>query len=506
MQASLQKLQAVAVSAVSALLISTSVSADVWVFEPSLILDQRIDDNYFLTTTGDGSLSATRAVAELGLNRESQTYAIRGLVRADVLLIANTDVVEEDLDYNQIGIFDVRKRTERSRYGFELQYKLDTPSRDIAADISSDQSIAEDTGLLVTQSLTSNVARREISFEPSFEYDVTRRLQFDADAKYTTTEHDLPSAQNVIYERYLFEFARLPDSSPNDVPLPFNQVTLDDINGGVVTPNGELDDFSEAELDLGLRFKLSRISTLTLNGKYSRFLSNVEVNRDLLNLPFEALIADEQVSGIRRVPRRDSVSTTTNLRLGYERFLTPVLQVGVEGGVYSTTQDNSDLFRPEEIREGLSPEQLEQTSPESKSNGWIANLSVRYDADLTQYIGSFGVDVQPSSVGTQVETQELKGEVRRAINPRLNFGLSARAFEPDRLGARITDRFARRFISFEPRIQWRYTRNWTLSAAYRYRRQKARIDPVSAESNAVLFAIRYTPPSEIRDTARANGL
>jgi hypothetical protein len=45
-----------------------------------------------------------------------------------------------------------------------------------------------------------------------------------------------------------------------------------------------------------------------------------------------------------------------------------------------------------------------------------------------------------------------------------------------------------------------------VGAAYRYRRQKAQIDPVSAESNAILLSLKYTPPSEIRDAAQANGL
>jgi hypothetical protein len=121
-------------------------------------------------------------------------------------------------------------------------------------------------------------------------------------------------------------------------------------------------------------------------------------------------------------------------------------------------------------------------------------------------VGKFSVDVQPSSSGSQVETQELTGDIFRIINPRLNFSLRARAYEPDRLGANEEDRFARRFISIEPKIDWKYARNWTVSAAYRYRRQKARIDPVPAESNAILLSLKYTPPSKIRDAATANGL
>ncbi len=147
---------------------SAPVVADIWVFEPSITLDQRFDDNYFLIPAGSGSLSATRAVGELGLSREAENYVLKGLVRVDALLTTNTDVGEEDLDSNQIAALDARKRTARSRYGVRVNFKNDTPSRDIAADLSDSEAIAEDTGLLVTQSLSSNVARQEITIEPQF--------------------------------------------------------------------------------------------------------------------------------------------------------------------------------------------------------------------------------------------------------------------------------------------------------------------------------------------------
>ena len=153
----------------------------------------------------------------------------------------------------------------------------------------------------------------------------------------------------------------------------------------------------------------------------------------------------------------------------------------------------------EELFTELNAEQIE-------NDGFLASTSLVYDAGATRYSARFAVDVLPSSVGSRVETNELTGQLDHKLSRRLDFSLRARAFEPDRLGATPDNDFARRFISFEPRIQWKYTRNWTVSAAYRYRRQRARSAPESAESNAVLFAIKYTPPSKIRDRAAANGL
>ncbi|MFK7997562.1 MAG: hypothetical protein AB8B87_25780 [Granulosicoccus sp.] len=479
-------------------LICASAQADVLVIEPSISLDQRIDDNYFLIPAGAGSLGATRAIGELGLSRQSETLVFRGLARVDSLLTTNTDVGDEDLNSNYIVAIDATRRSARSRFGIKGNYKLDTPSRDIAADISDKESLAEDTGLLVTQSLSSNVARTERTFEPSFEYDITRRLLFDAEATISSVKHDLPSAQDAIYQRYLDTFPRNEDNSFDGELLPYNAVTVDDV--GVFSPDGELDNYKENEFELGLRYKLTPISTLGFSAGYSRFTARVEPDPAAI-IPFDELIPDSLVGEIRRKPRRKLEARTATFKLNYDRFLTPTLQLAIDGGVYTNTTDTSDTLRAEDLPEGV-----DLPVGEIETDGWLASINLAYDVGATRYEGRYAVDVKPSSSGTQVETNELTGKMERVLSPRLDFSFRARAFEPDRLGARQQDRFARRFISFEPRIQWKYSRNWTVSAAFRYRRQKARIDPVAAESNAILLAIKYTPPSEIRDAARANGL
>ncbi len=476
-------------------LLSAPVQANIWLFEPSVTLDQRFDDNYYLLPDVSGSLSATRVVGELGLSRQSEAASLKGLVRIDGLLTSSDSNGDEGLDSNQLLGFEAKLRSSRSRYGVRTTFKQDTPSRDIAADLSDAENLASDTGLNLSQA--SNVARREIIIKPTYEYDVSRRLIFDTNATITLVEHDLPDPQDAIYQRYLNTFPRTPEGNFDGVPLSFNEVTLDDV--GVFTPNGELDDFQEGEIKIGFRYKYTPITTLSLSAGYSRFTSEVEPT---VNVPFEQKIPDSQVPEIRRDPRRDSISTTSTLTLGYERSLSPTLKLGITGGIYNNTSDKTDTVNFDGVT--VSPEEL--AALDTQSNGWLGSISLTRDAGLTRYVGKFSVDVEPSSSGSQVESQELTGDMYRILSSRLNFSLRARAFEPDRLGARRDDRFARRFISFEPKLEWKYTRNWTVSGAYRYRRQKARIDPVASESNAILLSLKYTPPSKIRDAARANGL
>lgn len=482
-----------------------SSKADVWVFEPSISLDQRFDDNYFLEPSGDGNLSATRAVGELGLSRESAVAVIKGLVRVDGLLTTQSDAGEEGLESNQLVAFDARMRSARTRYGVLGSFKQDTPSRDIAADLSDPGSISSDTGLNIP-SQSSNVARQEVTLKPYFSYDITRRLEFNSKATMTFVEHELPSAQDVIYQRYYSTLSRDESGNINVPVLAYNEVTIGDV--GVFSPNGELDDFNEGEIELGLRYKYDTISTVTFNVAFSEFNAQVVID-PFAYVPDEDLIPDSDERQIVRRPRRDSLSTTTSFNLGYERLLTPTLQVAVSAGVYTNSSDLSDTLRvddtdPNNENSEIPVERLEALK--SDTDGWLASVGIARDAGLTRYVAKFSVDVQPSSSGAQVETQELTGDVFRVINPRLNASLRARAYEPDRLGANEDDEFARRFISIEPKVEWKYARNWTVSAAYRYRRQKARIDPISAESNAILLALKYTPPSKIRDAANANGL
>lgn len=487
----------------AASLVSLPATADVWVFEPSISLDQRFDDNYYLIPAGDGSLSATRAVGELGLSRESQSTSYRGLVRVDGLLTTSNDNGDEGLDSNQIAALEAVHRTARARYGLLLTYTQDTPSRDIAADLSDVDNLITDTGLSLTQS--SNVARQEVVLEPSYEYDISRRLAFDSQATFTIVNHDLPSPKDAVYERYIETFPRLADGSFDGTPLPYSEVGLDILGAeNVFSPSGELDDFQEAELDMGFRFKYSPITTLLAKVSYSHFKAEVEPDPYAI-IPPEDVIPDPDYRFIVRKPRRDSISTTATFKLGFEHSLTPTLLLGVDGGVYTNTTDLTDTLRAEDRPGEEIPQEL-LDGLESDTDGWLASVSLTYDAGVTRYVGKFAVDVEPSSSGTQVETNELTGTLNHIISPRLNFAVRARAYEPDRLGALSEDRFARRFISFEPKIEWKAARSWTVAAAYRYRRQKAQIDPVSAESNAVLFSLKYTPPSEVRDAANANGL
>jgi len=212
---------------------TSSLFADVWVFEPSVTLGQRFDDNYYLETAGGSSLSATRGIGQLILSRESAAASFRGLARIDGLLTASDENRNDGLDSNQLFGFDAKLRTARSRYGIGFGFKQDTPSRDIVSDLLDESAVPTDTGLTVSQS--NNVNRKEITLKPYFEYDVSRRVVVSSRLTATSVKHDLPDPQDAIYRQYIDSFPRNDDGSLIGTPLSFNEVTIADV-GDRFTP------------------------------------------------------------------------------------------------------------------------------------------------------------------------------------------------------------------------------------------------------------------------------
>ena len=469
------------------LLAPTLALADVWVFEPSVALDLRVDDNYTIDTTTPDPVDATRLVGSLGLSRESQNTEIKGLLRVDALL-QQSDNESNELSSNQIVYLDSKTSSERSTLGINLNFKQDTPSRDISADITDLSVTAADTGASVSQD--QNVARQRLVVTPSWHYKLSRRTSLDARFSYTAVEHELPSVEDAAFAQY---------GSVEGVEEFFSNEQL------VFLVEDELDDFKESALTVGTRHKWSPLVDLTASVSYKDYQSKVELNNDLVFLPFEEELLDPDERRIHRKPRRTSKSTTTTLVLGFERSLSPTLKIGFSTGVYANTKDDTDLIRDiDTINEGVSEEMLaeERAKATATETGWLGGITISKTTGLTRYSGRFGVDVLPSDVGSQVESLDLVGDMVRKISPRMDFAFRARAYEPDAINAVGDDEFSRRFISFEPKLIWQYSRAWTVAGSYRYRRQKSRADAQSGESNAFLISLKYTPPSAIRDAAR----
>ena len=483
---------------------STASLADVWVFEPSAAIDQRFDDNFTIDQTSPDATIATRLVGTLGLSREAPNAKFAGLLRVDGL-ITNSESRGDQLSSNRVAFLSSQFTRARSEYGVGLNYKFDTPNRDISADLTDPSSVAADTRANVTQD--QNVARERWVVSPNWRYNLTRRTTFETDLSFTSVTHELPSVDDALRTQFAEAF-------PGE-PVP-DQIDISDVRG-VFIIRDELDDFTEVAADIGIRTKLSPITTLSFFAGYSEFEAKVEPH-ERVRLDIDS--QTDPIPGnneIRRSRKRQRFSNTTRFRLGYDRSLTPTLVVGAQVGVYTNATDDTRLIRLTDTvsvdvvdpntqmvvgtENTNDPVRIQQEidSLNISSTGFLANISLSKSTGVTRYSARFGVDVLPSDVGLPVESLEAVGDLFHQLGPLLDISFRVRAFEPDVLEADSNDDFSRRFLSLEPKLIWRFSRAWTVAGSYRYRRQKSLAATSSGESNAFLFSLKYTPPSAIRD-------
>ena len=465
---------------VTALLPLNPAFADVWVFEPSVALDQRIDDNFRLNTFREEGVASTRAVASARLSRESKRYLFLGQARVDGLLSINEEDSDE-LTSNQILFFDTQILNPRSRWGLEFTFRRDTPSRDISADITDLSQTAADTGASVTQD--QNVDRQRIVVKPSYQYELSRRSKLTFSYSYTDVEHGLPSVQDAIDNRIEQELASDLISDERREAL-LNIVGPADINDlGRFTVMGELDDFTENLIEVNFNHKLSRRDTLSTLLSFSAF----EAQSELTTAEEPDRLPDPRQENILRNPRFATTVDTIRATFGYERLLSPTFTAGIQVGYFTA---DADTF-----------------GERVTNDGYTAVLTAVKQGLRDRFSGRFGVDVFPSDVGDVVESLELVADYQRQLSQLTIFNFRLRAFEPDAISdTSDADAFARRFLSIEPKIIWNFRRAWSAAASYRYRRQKSQTDPQSGDSNALLFSIKYTQPSAIADARREGGL
>ena len=466
---------AAALLCLSMLITSQPAQADVWVFEPSVGVDQRLDDNFTLNPFNNEPIATTRAVASAKISRESETYFFLGQGRIDGLLSIDDDDTNE-LTSNQILFFDSGLLRPRSKWGLEFTLKRDTPSRDILSDLTDLSQTAADTGASVTQD--QNVDRTRFVLSPSFEYNLSRRSVISFGYTFTQVNHGKPSVQDAI-DRQVLELLANDATTPErfaELSALDGNATINDV--GRFTVGDELDDFTENLVEFRFRHELSRVDRFSLLLSYSAFEAQSEMAADEVDR-----IPDPREDDILRNPRADTTTDTARFSFGYERNFSPTFLAGVQAGYFTA---RTDTFGVTET-----------------NDGYTAAVNASLVNGLDTFSAKFGIEIFPSDIGEVVESLELIADYGRPITRLLEFSFRFRAFEPDAISdLNDADRFARRFISLEPKIVWNFKRAWAFGASYRYRRQKSQVDPATGDSNALLFSINYTHPSAVADARR----
>ena len=490
-----------------------------WVFEPTLGVDQRIDDNYRLGAAATESIAATRAIGTLGLSRESQTMIIRGLLQADGAVTFSDARDEEQFDSNQSVAFDAIFKTQRSEYGSGVKYTRDKPTQNILSDITESSDLI-DTG--EDADTERDIGRETFELSPNATYELSRRSSLEADLTYRQVEHELSDPQDALLDFYTILQNQENQPEGFDPTIPLDQVTYDDVPVPF-TLNNELDNYREAVAQLGWRYKLSPISNLILRASYIDFTADTEADPSVV-FPFEDKVPDDSQRFLLRDPTRESRSETVRFTVGYDLQWSPTLSSTFEIGAFRKTTDDSDLLRPDD-ETFLSPEEQAEriaANTDIVEENWLANATIAKRSQRASYRARLGFDLRPNDLGREQQALDLRLTMDRELSRFWDFSFQVRAYDPDAGNKVRNTAFERRFLSLEPRLTWELSREWSLAVAYQYRRQRSAVGGfdvqdeqgdapldneglifATGESNSFVLSVRWAPPSrigELRDT------
>jgi hypothetical protein len=168
-------------------------------------------------------------------------------------------------------------------------------------------------------------------------------------------------------------------------------------------------------------------------------------------------------------------STSYGLKGEWWNNRSEILQSYLRAGAERTEEDDPEI--------GVAPD---------ASTNYILGAGMTATYQVTQFFADFSRGVRPNASGELVARNDLRLRVRRSFTPTLA-GFVAALGSDDTSASDDSDFRDRRYYSGSAGIEWRFTREFALIAAYDYRRQK-REDEDTATSNQVSLSFVYEPP------------
>ena len=203
--------------------------------------------------------------------------------------------------------------------------------------------------------------------------------------------------------------------------------------------------YSDAQGAVGWAFDFSQRSTLTTRARASRY----EINE-----------GDQ---------RSDAYGL--ELELGSETTQTTrsFLRVGAQ---------NTDFTRP--------------NGDSANETSWLAGAGVRWTAGLTEVFADATRTVGPTSSGSVVERDQLRGRLNRAITPRFSLFTGLRGVRDEAVDAQSSFQ-GRRYAVAEVGMRWRLQQQLSIGVTVDYTWQEFEVDPTDATSSGALLTLIYEP-------------
>lgn len=131
------------------------------------------------------------------------------------------------------------------------------------------------------------------------------------------------------------------------------------------------------------------------------------------------------------------------------------------------------------------------TSGSSTGYTLLANVENKWETALVN--ARLSRDLNPSGVGTLVQTDRLGVGWTQQWSPALSSSISAAAYHTRYLGGFVTAS-DNRYYRIEPRMSWKITEWWTLSAGYSYSYVSYQSSPATASANVAYVVLSYVWP------------
>jgi opacity protein-like surface antigen len=130
-------------------------------------------------------------------------------------------------------------------------------------------------------------------------------------------------------------------------------------------------------------------------------------------------------------------------------------------------------------------------SGDGSSIGGLVQGGLSYAGEVTDVSGNVGRSIRPSGGGRAVQEDKVGFTLGRRVSEYVRLSLTADGARSDAPEDGTSSE--RMFLSVAPGVEWTITEQWSLSAGYRYRRQKTG-NAGWAASNAANLNLQYTWP------------
>lgn len=186
-------------------------------------------------------------------------------------------------------------------------------------------------------------------------------------------------------------------------------------------------------------------------------------------------------------------SDTYGITLGYARDFSENTKVSTQLGVRRTkatrqalTQVLVPTFIPGLFQIVLVPQQID-----SQNGGALLNIGIdtKWSARTTLR-GRISRELNPSGSGSLVESDRISAGVSHGFTERTNLNVNASAYRTRFSDAALSASNSR-YHSLEARLDSRLDEHWSVSAGYRYARQKYESADAAADANVIFVSARY---------------